>query len=105
MTGPDRNPPEPGPEAGIEDIQADIEQTREELGQTVAALSAKLDVKTRTKQRAAETQERLVAKSRQTKALLLEKATDEHGSIKPAVPVIALAAAITIGVVVWMRRR
>jgi hypothetical protein len=118
MTESDQTPPEPGPEAGIEDIQADIEHTREELGQTVGALSAKLDVKGRTKQQAAETRDRLAAKSRETKSLLMDKtqkarssvvnaATDERGSIKTAVPVTAIAviAAITIGVVVWRRRR
>ncbi|MGV0797517.1 DUF3618 domain-containing protein, partial [Mycolicibacterium elephantis] len=48
MTTPDSARPEPGPSAGIEDIEADIEQTRAELGQTVQALSSKLDVKERT---------------------------------------------------------
>jgi hypothetical protein len=118
MTGSERTPPEPGPEAGIEDIQADIEQTREELGQTVGALAAKLDVKGRTKRRAVESRERLAAKSRETKTLLLDKtqkarssavnaATDERGSIKPAVTVTAIAvfAAIIIGAVVWIQRR
>ena len=38
---------------GVEQLQANIEQTRQELGQTVDALSAKLDVKSRTKQRMA----------------------------------------------------
>ena len=36
--------PEPGPDAGIDDIQADIEHTRKELGETIGALSAKADV-------------------------------------------------------------
>jgi hypothetical protein len=42
----DQNPlsPEPGPDAGIDDIQADIEHTRKELGETIGALSAKADV-------------------------------------------------------------
>jgi len=118
MTESDRTLPEPGPGAGIEDIQADIEQTREELGQTVGALSAKLDAKGRTKQRAVETRERLAAKSRETKSRLLDKtqkarstavnaATDEQGAIKPAMPLtaIALIAAIAIGIVVWIQRR
>ena len=45
MAAPDPNRPEPGPDAGIEDIEADAEQTRKELGQTVEALADKLDVK------------------------------------------------------------
>lgn len=96
MTGPDRTPPEPGPEAGIDDIEADIERTREELGETVGALSAKLDVKGRAKQQAVETRERLAAKSKETKDLVRDK---------PAVPAIAALALMTIGVVVWRRRR
>ena len=43
--------PEPGPDAGIDDIQADIEHTRKELGETIEALSAKADVKGRVKQK------------------------------------------------------
>ena len=45
--------PEPGPDAGIDDIQADIEHTRKELGETIEALSAKADVKGRVKQKGA----------------------------------------------------
>ena len=47
--------PEPGPDAGIDDIQADIEHTRKELGETIEALSAKADVKGRVKKKAADT--------------------------------------------------
>jgi Protein of unknown function (DUF3618) len=47
MAQPDSLPPEPGPDAGLDDIQADVERTRKELGDTVGALSAKLDVKGR----------------------------------------------------------
>ena len=36
MAGAEPPVPEPGPEAGIADIQSDIERTREELGDTVA---------------------------------------------------------------------
>lgn len=53
MARPNSMPPEPGPDAGVDDIQADIERTRKELGETVGALSDKLDVKERTKQKAA----------------------------------------------------
>jgi len=37
MAHPDSTPAEPGPDAGIDDIQADIERTRKELGDTVGA--------------------------------------------------------------------
>jgi hypothetical protein len=86
MTAPDALPPEPGGEAGKDDIQADIERTREQLGQTVGALAEKLDVK----QRAAETAQSVKAKA------------------VPAVPiaavVVAAVAAVT-GLAIWRRRR
>ena len=83
--GPDARP-EPGPDAGIAELQADIEQTRGELGATVGALSDKLDVKARARQAVADAKQN--AKSR------------------PAVQVGALlAAGAGIGLVVWLRRR
>jgi hypothetical protein len=39
------------PQPDIEQLQAEIEQTREQLGETVDALTAKLDVKSRTRAR------------------------------------------------------
>jgi hypothetical protein len=98
MTGPDRARPEPGPEAGIDDITADIEQTRQELGETVQALSAKLDVKERTKQKAEETKQRVVEKT----DTLRHAATDDP---KRTVPVAALVlVALTVGFLIWKKR-
>lgn len=78
--------PQPGPDAGIKELQADIERTRGELGDTVAALSDKMDVKTRTQNR-------------------IHEVTD-HAKAEPAVPVAAvLAAAAAAGLLVWLRRR
>lgn len=98
MTGP-RPRPEPGPDAGIDDIQTDIEHTRKELGQTVEALSAKLDVKERTKEKVAETKERVVEKADS----LRHTATDNP---KRTVPVMAilLIGALAAGFVLWRRR-
>ena len=59
--------PEPGPDAGIDDIQADIEHTRKELGETIGALSAKADVKGRVKQKAADTKDRITEKASESK--------------------------------------
>jgi Protein of unknown function (DUF3618) len=99
MASPDRMPAEPGPDAGVDDIQADIERTRKELGETVGALSAKLDVKERTKQKAAETKERVVDKAQTMRHVV----TDDR---KRRVPLIAalVIGALAVGVVLRRRR-
>jgi Protein of unknown function (DUF3618) len=111
MSQPQHARPEPGPEAGIDEIQSDIAETRKELGQTVEALSAKMDVKQRTKDKAVETKERVVEKAADTKDAVLDKAqsvqhaTLDDGRAKVTVPT-ALALAGT-AVLVWLllRRR
>jgi hypothetical protein len=98
---------------GPDQIQADIEQTREELGRTVEALSAKLDVKTRTSKRLGVAKEQVLHRTeaaRQRSAELVtrarEAATDDLGRPKPAVPVGALIVVVAIvATVVWERRR
>ena len=118
-TDPNPPSPEPGPDAGIDDIQADIEHTREELGETIEALSAKADVKGRVKKKAADTRDSITEKVYETKEIALEKAhaaqsaardavTDDTGSVKPGVPIAALIAAaamLVVSLVVWRRRR
>ncbi len=99
MTGPNTDP-EPGPDAGIDDIQADIERTRAELGDTVGALSAKLDVKERTKEKVADTKHRVVDKA----DALRHTATDNPTRTVPVVAVV-LIGALAVGIVVWRRRR
>jgi hypothetical protein len=99
MTGPN-SVPEPGPEAGIDDIQADIERTRTELGDTVGALSAKLDVKERTKEKVGETKDRVIDKADS----LRHTATDNPSRTVP-VAAVALIGAVAVGVVIWRRRR
>jgi ElaB/YqjD/DUF883 family membrane-anchored ribosome-binding protein len=99
MPGAEHARPEPGPDADIDDIQADIEQTRKELGQTVEDLSAKFDVKERTKEKVGETKERVIERA----DTLRHTATDNP---KRTVPVIAvLLIGLTIGILVWRRRR
>jgi vacuolar-type H+-ATPase subunit I/STV1 len=100
MAAPDPNRPEPGPDAGVEDIQADIAQTRNELGQTVEALSDKLDVKTRAKEKAAETKERVVAKA----DTLRHTATDNPQRTVPVAAVVLIGALAAV-IVVRRRRR
>lgn len=99
MPGPNAAP-EPGPDAGIDDIQADIERTRAELGDTVHALSAKLDVKERTKEKVAEFKDRVADKA----ATLRHTATDNPTRTVPVVAVV-LIGALAVGIVVWRRRR
>jgi ElaB/YqjD/DUF883 family membrane-anchored ribosome-binding protein len=100
MAAPDPNRPEPGPDAGVEDIQADIAQTRNELGQTVEALSDKLDVKTRAKEKAAETKQRVVAKA----DTLRHTATDNPQRTVPVAAVVLIGALAAV-IVVRRRRR
>jgi hypothetical protein len=100
MAAPNPNRPEPGPDAGIDDIQADIEQTRNELGQTVGALSDKLDVKGRAKEKATETKEQFVEKA----DTLRHTVTDNPKRTVPVAAVV-LIGALAVGIVVWRRRR
>lgn len=100
MTAPDPARPEPGPDAGIDDIQADIEQTRDELGDTVQALSNKLDVKERAKEKAVEAKDNVVDKADS----LRHTATDNPKRTVPVVAVV-LIGALTVGIVLWRRRR
>jgi hypothetical protein len=97
MAQPDSTSPEPGPDAGLDDIEADIERTRKDLGETVGALSAKLDVKERAKDKAAETKERVVEKTHAVGQVASEP--------KVKVPLwAALVVGLTLGVVLWRRR-
>jgi chromosome segregation ATPase len=117
-----------GAKPEVEDIQADIEKTRQELGETVDALTAKMDVKSRTKARLDDTRQRATVKLNETKgqasvklqdakvktsqltAQAKESATDDAGKPKPAVlggaagAAAALVAAVVL-VVVRRRRR
>jgi hypothetical protein len=89
--------PEPGPDAGISDIEADIERTRRELGETVGALSDKLDVKKQVQQGADHTKQRIVDGAHTAQ----EKATQY-----PAIPAaVAVAIALIVGLAIWRRRR
>lgn len=99
--------PEPAPDAAAAALQADIGHTRAELGETVNALTAKLDVKGRATQAAAETKDRIVEKTMEKTGTVVDKATDDRGRIKPAIPLAALAvvAAAIAGVVIWRRRQ
>jgi Protein of unknown function (DUF3618) len=106
VTAPEPVPSEPDPNAGTAELQADIERTRAELGDTVNALTAKLDLKSRATHAAAETKDRIVEKSILTTGAVVDKATDQRGRIKPAIPLAALALfAAVAGALIWRRRR
>ena len=100
MAQPESTPQEPGPDAGVDDIQADIERTRKQLGETVGALSAKLDVKERTKQKVTETKERVV----DTAHTLGQVATHDPKVKMPLIAALVIGA-LAAGIVVWRRRR
>ena len=97
MTAPDR--PEPGPDAGVEDIEADIEATRHELGETVEALSAKLDVKQQARGKVDQTRQRVA-----DKAHTAQHAVTENPQKSVPVAAVVVAVAVVLGVVVWRRR-
>jgi hypothetical protein len=99
MTHPDGARPEPGPDAGVDEIRSDIEQTRKELGDTVGALTARMDVKARTKDKVAETRD-LVAE----RAHAVQHVTLDDGRARVTVPV---AAAVVVGMatLIWLLRR
>jgi hypothetical protein len=112
-------PPEPGPDASIDDIQADIERTREELGETVGALSAKADIKGRAQEKATHAKEAVTEQAAHTKDVIAEKAaaaqstarerlTYDSDSVRSSALIAAsaaVAAVVTIGLVVRRRRR
>ena len=123
MTEPELIRPEPGPDAGIDELQTDIDQTRKELGETVEALTAKMDVKQRTKDKAAETKEAVLDKAAETKETVLDKAAEtkeavldkahavqhatiDDGRAKVTVPVAAVVVVGTAALVwlLWRRR-
>jgi hypothetical protein len=101
MSQPGSASPEPGPDAGIDELRTDIEQTRKDLGDTVGALSAKMDVKARTKEKAAETKDRVV-----DGAHAVQHKTLDDGRAKLTVPVAAVvvAGAATVIWLLWRRR-
>ncbi|MGI8434417.1 MAG: DUF3618 domain-containing protein [Nocardioidaceae bacterium] len=88
----------------VDELQVNIERNRDQLGETVDALTAKLDVKTRTKERIAITRQQAVVRvsdARSRAAALTTRAkdaaTDENG--RPTKPVLGGGAGLGVGVV------
>lgn len=72
-----------------EEIEADIARQREELAATVTELHARLDVKARTKAKAAQ---------------LRGRATTPEGKPDPRVVATAVAVVVLAGVALWRRQ-
>ena len=87
----------------VAELQADIERTRADLAQTVDQLTAKLDVKTRVRNRVSDTKETATGQLRR----LRDQATDDGGKPTPTTMGVGggvLAAAVAVLVVVLWRR-
>ena len=74
-----------------EELEADIAEQREQLAETIDALTAKLDVKSQAKAKAADVKDR---------------ATTDSGKPRPELLVGAgVLVAVVVGVIVWRHRR
>ena len=99
----------------VDELQADVERNRQQLADTVEALTAKLDVKSRTKARIADTRRQAADRldvgrthANQLAGRARSAATTDDGKPTPAAlgTVAALSAAVVaVGVLVWWRRR
>lgn len=85
------------------ELQTDIERTRADLANTVDQLTAKLDMKTRVRNRVADTKDKATAQLRN----LQDRATDDDGKPTPATRgigggVLAALAAVLL-LALWRR--
>jgi hypothetical protein len=88
-------------------LQADIERHREDLAQTVEQLTAKLDVKTRVRDRVSETKERATSQVHSLRRQAVDRTTDDDGKPTPAAMGVGggLIAGIAAVVLVLLWRR
>ena len=100
----------------MHEIEADIARTREELADTVDALTARMDVKTRARDRVQQTKDQARGRVQLTRAqaaaqvhALRERATDEQGKPTPATlgagGAVVTVLGLLVGLVIWRRRR
>lgn len=99
----------------VDELQADIERGREELAKTVDALGAKLDVKSRTRDRITATRRQAGEKLGEARvraagytASAKDAATDDQGKPTPVViagAAAAVVASVVAAVIVYRRRR
>jgi flagellar capping protein FliD len=98
-----------------DELRAGIEQTREELGETIEALTAKLDVKSRAKNRLGRAREEaathLQVATRQSSQLTsraMDRVSTASGGTDPrTLAIVALVAVLltTLGIGTWRHRR
>jgi len=100
----------PGGEPTEEDLRTDAELTRQELGETVAALGAKMDVKTRVQDTAKEKAAAVHAGGTELVNKLPDPVADkvrpawDGMARRPAIPVGGLAA-IVAALLIWLKIR
>ena len=97
---PQRNDDESATTPSADELQADIARTREQLGATVEALGQRLDVKARAREQAAAARTRLQERASHVK----DKATDDQGTVKPAVPAALVGAGCLLAAFFAVRR-
>lgn len=93
--------------ASVQAIEADIVRTRADLADTVDQLTAKLDVKTRTKERVHETGDQVARTVVGKVHALRDRATDDDG--RPTRMALGAGGAVVVvavvTLVVWRRAR
>lgn len=92
--------PEPGADAGPDQLQRDIERTRDQTAETLGALAAKLDVKERAKHKIADSKQRVTQGSQDAKQVAV--ALFKENTPAAVVGIAALAA--LAGLLMWVRR-
>jgi hypothetical protein len=96
MAATDSGRPEPGPDAGIDELQADIERTRHELGETVGALADKVNVPARVRESVADSRGAAIEQAQRVQHRL---------TARPRDPAVVIAVLVAVAAVVWVRRR
>ena len=97
MAATDGGRPEPGSEAGIDELQADIERTRHELGETVGALADKVNVPARARERVADTRGAAVEQAHRVQHTLRTRPRVDAA--------VVIAVLVAVAAVVWARKR
>jgi hypothetical protein len=94
------------------EIQQEIDRTNERLNQTMEELTAKADMRARTRDRAGEMKVKAQGRATEVSGLMKDKATDVSGRMKRSQvmqrrwPIAAAAGVVIAGsVAIWRRRK